>query len=48
LFISGAAIGLVAGYFYWRDHRASDHHVARFVPTVLPHGGGIAIQIGAP
>jgi hypothetical protein len=46
LFISGAAIGLVSGYFFWRDHRASDHHVARFVPTVFTHGGGIAVQIG--
>jgi hypothetical protein len=46
LFISGAAIGLVSGYFFWRDHRSSDHHLARFVPTMLPHGGGIAIQFG--
>ena len=46
-FISGVALGAVAGYFFWRDHRAGHStKQARIAPAVFDHGGGLTLTIG--
>jgi hypothetical protein len=45
--IGGAVVGGVATYFYLRDRRAASATTARLVPTLLDHGVGLTLTIGA-
>lgn len=47
MFFGGIALGAVSGYLWWKDRRADrDGRQARIVPTLFPHGGGVAFTIG--
>jgi hypothetical protein len=47
LFIGGVALAAVSGYFLWKDGRQRhSQQAAHIVPTVLPHGAGVAFVIG--
>lgn len=45
LFIAGAVVAGVSGYFLWRDRRAPSAH-ARIAPALFNRGAGIAVTIG--
>lgn len=45
LFITGAVVAGVSGYFLWRDRRATGEH-AYIGPAVFNRGAGIALTIG--
>lgn len=46
MFVGGVVIGGISGYLFWRDGRARHAQTARIVPTLMNHGGGIAVVIG--
>ena len=46
MFIGGVALAAVSGYFFWKDGRQRHSQQAHIVPTVSPHGAGIAFVIG--
>jgi hypothetical protein len=45
-FFGGVAIAGVSAYLYWRDRGHHGTHHARLVPTVVDHGGGVALSFG--
>jgi hypothetical protein len=47
LVIGGLIAGGVATYFYLRDRRAASTTTARLLPTVLDHGAGVVLTLGA-
>jgi hypothetical protein len=46
LFIGGIALTAVSGYLFWKDGRQRHSQQAHLVPTVMPHGAGVAFVIG--
>jgi len=46
MFIGGVALAAVSTYFFWKDSRQRHSQQAHIVPTVSPHGAGIAFVIG--
>jgi cell division septation protein DedD len=49
LFLGGAVLGGISTYFFIRDRRARGHATsARITPTVIDHGAGLALTLGAP
>jgi hypothetical protein len=46
LVATGAVIGGLATYLYFRDRRPASAPTARLVPTVLDHGAGLVLTIG--
>ncbi|TMQ23980.1 MAG: hypothetical protein E6J90_09280 [Deltaproteobacteria bacterium] len=47
LAVSGLVVGGIATYLYIRDRRAGSTASARLSPTVLDHGAGLVLTIGA-
>jgi hypothetical protein len=47
LVVTGAVVSGLATYLYLRDRRAASAATARLSPTVLDHGAGLVLTIGA-
>jgi len=45
-FFGGVAVAAVSGYFYWRDRGHPNKRTVSVQPTLLDHGGGIALSFG--
>jgi hypothetical protein len=46
MFIGGAIVGGISGYYFWKDRSAQRSRIARITPTVFDHGAGIALTLG--
>lgn len=45
-FVGGLLLAGISGYSYWHGHHTHHSQSAQIVPTVNPHGAGIAITFG--
>ena len=46
LFLTGAVIGGVSAYFFWKAGKRSSPQAARLAPAAFPGGGGITLTLG--
>lgn len=45
-FLAGVVIGGVSAYSYWHGHHTHHTQTATITPTLMPHGGGLALTFG--
>lgn len=46
LFLTGAVVGGVSAYFFWKDRKAQRARTASLAPAVFDHGAGLVLTIG--
>ncbi len=45
-FLTGAVLGGVSAYFYWRAGKTASAQTARIAPTAFPGGAGVTLTLG--